>query len=94
MSAKDDLQPETGKDVALFCGQRLTILALILGFYGPYDPMICFATKAESDQLYAENRALEAHYKEFSEKILPLLAIVSLVSVSVFALRHFRISTM
>lgn len=88
--ARDDLQTEPGEDVALFCGQRLTILALILGFYGLYDPMICFATEAESDQLYIENRALEARYKQFSERILPPVAFVSLAFVLVFVLRNFR----
>lgn len=90
IGVRDNLQPETGEGVALFCGQRLTLLALTLGFYGPYDPMVCFASEAESDQLYAENRELEARYKQFSKGILPPVAFVSSAFISVFVLRKLR----
>ncbi len=59
-----DTENMSGGDVSLYCGQRLTIAKLIRGYYdGRYDPVVCFTSESESDQLYADNRSIETSYK-------------------------------
>ncbi|MCY4464677.1 MAG: hypothetical protein OXE46_03995 [Chloroflexi bacterium] len=77
-AAVNEVPAILGDDFPFYCGRRLTILSMILGFYGPYDPMVCFTTEAESDQLYAENRAFEARFKQYAERILPFAACAGL----------------
>ena len=88
--AEKGLQAIVADDIPFYCGHRLTVLTLVLGFYGPYDPVICFATEAESDQLYAKNRALEARYKQLAERFLPYVGYVGLAVVSAALFRAFR----
>ena len=46
-------------EIRLNCGVRLTSAVLARGHYdGRYDPVVCFTSEAESDQLYAGNLAL------------------------------------
>ncbi len=89
-AAVNAAQAKVADDLPFYCGQRLSIRALILGFYGPYDPMVCYTSEAESDQLYTENRALEARYKPFAEKVLPTMACASLLIVLATLFRRFR----
>lgn len=64
-------------DVPLYCGHRLTLAVLVRGFYdGRYDPIVCFLTEAESDQLYAANRAFEAQHHPASTGIRGFLVFV------------------
>lgn len=69
-------------DIPLYCGHRNTIVILVRGYYdGRYDPVVCFTTEAERDQLYAENRAFAASREHL---IMAIRGFIVLLVVGLF----------
>lgn len=76
------------EDIGLYCGIRLTTAVLARGYYdGSSDPVVCFTSESESDQLYADNRSIETGYKYLIWGFAAFVLMACLIAVRYITIR-------